>query len=63
MSHAFGIDPLSCRRCKGRVRFVNVVFDAREVKRLLSHLRCFSDPLPSHPARGPKEHAEAFDFP
>jgi hypothetical protein len=63
MRHAFGIDPLSCRRCKGRMRFVNVLFDAREVKRLLSHLRCFSDPLPFHPARGPPEHPEAFDFP
>ncbi len=63
MRHAFGIDPLSCRRCRARMRFVNVVFDAREVKRLLAHLRCFSDPLPIHPARAPPEHADVFEFP
>ena len=45
------------------MRFVNVVFDAREVKRLLAHLRCFSDPLPIQPARGPPDDAESFDFP
>ncbi len=39
------------------------LFDAREVERLLSHLLCFSDPLPIHPARGPPGHAETFDFP
>jgi hypothetical protein len=63
MRHSFGIDPLSCRRCRGRMRFVNVVFDPREVKRLLGYLRCFSDPLPIHPARAPPEHPEALDFP
>ena len=63
MRHSFGIDPRSCRKCKGRMRFVNIVFDAREVKRLLDHLRCFSDPLPIHHARGPPEPHDAFDFP
>jgi hypothetical protein len=63
MRHSFGIDPLTCRRCKGRMRFANVLFDAREVKRLLAHLRCFSDPLPIHPARGPPEPHDTLDFP
>ena len=63
MRHSFGIDVLSCPRCKGRLRFVAVVFDPVEVKRLLAHLHCFSDPLPVHPARAPPEHDESFDFP
>jgi len=63
MRHSFGIDPLTCRQCRGRMRFVNVVFDRREVERLLVHLRCVSDPLPVHPARAPPEHPETFDFP
>lgn len=63
MRHSFGIDVLCCPRCKGRLRFVAVVFDPVEVKRLLAHLRCFSDPLPVQPARAPPEHDESFDFP
>jgi hypothetical protein len=63
MRRSFGIDVLSCPRCKGRLRFVAVLFDPAEVKRLLAYLRCFSDPLPIHPARGPPEHEETFDFP
>ncbi len=63
MRRSFGIDVLSCPRCKGRLRFVAVLFDGAEVKRLLAHLRCFSDPLPMHPARGPPQHEETFDFP
>jgi hypothetical protein len=63
MRRSFGIDVLSCPRCKGRLRFVAVLFDPAEVKRLLAHLRCFSDPLPIQSARGPPEHEETFDFP
>jgi hypothetical protein len=63
MRHSFGIDVLSCRRCKGRLRFVAVIFDPAEVRRLLAHLRCFSDPLPLQPARGPPEQEESFEFP
>lgn len=63
MKYSFGVDVLSCRRCKGRLRFVAVVFDPAEVRRLLSHLKCFSDPLPISPARGPPEQAEALEFP
>jgi len=63
MRHSFGLEVLSCPRCKGRLRFVAVVFDPVEVRRLLAHLQCFSDPLPAHPARAPPEHAESFDFP
>lgn len=63
MRHSFGLDVLSCPKCKGRLRFVAIVFDPDEVKRLLAHLHCFSDPLPTHPARAPPEHEETFDFP
>jgi hypothetical protein len=63
MRHSFGLDVLSCPRCKARLRFVAVVFDPAEVKRLLAYLHCFSDPLPVHPARAPPGHEESFDFP
>jgi hypothetical protein len=33
------------------MRFVAVLFDRVEIKRLLCHLRCSSDPLPVHRAR------------
>lgn len=45
------------------MRLVGVVFDPAEVRRLLSRLRCFSDPLPIHPARGPPEHEDSLAFP
>ncbi|MCZ7681396.1 MAG: hypothetical protein M5U28_22435 [Sandaracinaceae bacterium] len=54
MRHSFGLDVLSCPQCKGRLRFVAVVFDRVEVERLLAHLRFFGDPLPIHPARAPR---------
>ncbi len=63
MRHSFGLHVLSCPQCKGRLRFVAVVFDRAEVERLLAHLRFFGDPLPIHPARAPPEHEETFDFP
>jgi hypothetical protein len=45
MKHAFGIDGMSCPRCKGRMRFVTALFDRDEINRLLTHLRLFSVPL------------------
>ncbi len=63
MRHSFGLDLRSCPRCKGRLRFVAVVFDPVELERLLAYLHCFSDPLPLHPARAPPVHDESFDFP
>ena len=62
MKHSFGIDVLCCHKCNGRMRFVAVLFRQAEVRRLLCHLRCFSDPLPIHPARAPPDH-EQLDFP
>jgi hypothetical protein len=63
MKRSFGLDVPSCRRCKGRLRLVAVPFDRAEIERLLCHLRCWSDPLPVHRARGPPEHEETLDFP
>jgi hypothetical protein len=63
MRRSFGLNVLSCKRRKGRMRFVAVIFDPVEVKRLLAYLRCFSDPLPTHPARAPPEYEETLDFP
>ena len=63
MRHSFGIDILSCRRCAGRMELVAVILDRKEVRRLLTHLRIWSDPLPVHPARGPPDEPETFDFP
>jgi len=62
MKHSFGLDVLSCRRCKGRMRFVAVLFDPVETRRLLQHLRLWSDPLPTQPARAPPHYPETFDF-
>ena len=63
MKHSFGIDVLSCRICKGRMMLVAVILDRKEVRRLLQHLRVWSDPLPVHPARGPPDEPETFEFP
>jgi hypothetical protein len=43
------------------MRFVAVVLDPPEIRRLLSHLRC-SRPAPHPPARGPPEHEDSLDF-
>jgi hypothetical protein len=51
MKHSFGLPVPSCARCKGRLRFVAVLFDRAEIKRQLSHLRFFCEPLPIHPVR------------
>jgi hypothetical protein len=63
MRHAFGLDVPRCRICRGRMRFTHVVFDPTEVRRLLAHLRCFSDPLPVSPARGPPDGHDILAFP
>ncbi len=63
MRHSFGLDVLSCRLCRGRMRFTHVLFDPAEVRRLLAHLHCFSDPLPVSPSRGPPDWPDTLDFP
>jgi len=45
------------------MRLVAVIHDRKEVRRLLQHLRVWSDPLPVHPARGPPDEPDSFDFP
>ena len=65
MKHSFGLDVLGCPKpgCKGRLTLVAVVFDHAEVKRLLQHLRLFSEPIPVRRARDPPElWTEAYDF-
>ncbi|HJL16330.1 MAG TPA: transposase, partial [Sandaracinaceae bacterium LLY-WYZ-13_1] len=63
MRHSFGLDVLRCRICRGRMRFTHVVFAPTGVRRLLVHLRCFSDPLPIAPSRGPPDAHDTLDFP
>jgi hypothetical protein len=63
MRHSFGLDVLRCRICRGRMRLSHVVFDPTEVRRLLVHLRCFSDPLPIAPSRGPPDAHDTLDVP
>ena len=64
MKHSFGLDVLSCRACSGRMRFVTVLLAPAQVRRLLAHLRCFGDPLPVSPARGPPHlHVQQLEFP
>jgi hypothetical protein len=65
MKHSFGLDVLGCPRagCKGRLTLVAVIFDRDEVKRLLEHLRLFTEPIPMKSARDPPElWTEAYDF-
>lgn len=65
MTHSFGLDVLGCPRagCKGRLTLVAVILDRDEVKRLLEHLRLFTEPIPLQSARDPPElWTEAYDF-
>ena len=65
MKHSFGLDVLGCPRpgCKGRLALVAVIFDRAEVKRLLGHLRLFTEPIPVQSARDPPDlWTEAYDF-
>jgi hypothetical protein len=65
MKHSFGLDVLGCPRagCKGRLALVAVIFDGAEVKRLLGHLRLFTEPIPVQSARDPPDlWTEAYDF-
>jgi len=63
MKHSFGLDVLKCPRCSGWLKFVAALHDREEVRRLLEHLALWSEPRPLHPARGPPEQHETFDFP
>jgi hypothetical protein len=45
------------------MRFVAVLFERDETKRLLAHQKLFSDPLPIHPARAPPDCPDTLDFP
>jgi Zn-finger nucleic acid-binding protein len=63
MKHSFGLDVLKCPRCDGGwLKFVAVLHDREEVRRLLEHLALWAEPLPLHPARGPPDQHETFDF-
>ena len=63
MLRSFGLDVLSCPRCKARLRFVAVIHDRKEVRRLLQSLHLWSDPIPIRPARAPPGLPEGLDFP
>ncbi len=62
MRHAFGLDVLACPRCDARLRFVAVLHEREEVRRLLEYLYLWSEPRPIHPARGPPDAHETLDF-
>jgi hypothetical protein len=48
---------------KGRLTLVAVILDRDEVKRLLEHLRLFTEPIPMKSARDPPElWTKAYDF-
>ena len=63
MKHSFGLDVLKCPRCDGWLQLVAVLHDREEVRRLLEHLYLWSEPKPLHPARGPPDAHQTFDFP
>ena len=52
-----------CPRCDGWLQFVAVLHDGEEARHLLEHLYLWSEPKPLHPARGPPDAHETFDFP
>ena len=65
MQHSFDLDVLGCPRpgCKGRLALVVVIVDRAEVKRLLEHLRLFTEPIPVKSERDPPDlWTEAYDF-
>jgi hypothetical protein len=65
MKHCFGLDVLNYPRpgCKGRLDLVGVIVDHAEVKRLLEHLRLFTEPIPVQSARDPPDlWTEAYDL-
>jgi len=63
MKHSFGLDVLKCPRCDGWLQLVAVLHDREEVRRLLEHLYLWSELKPLHPARGPPDPHQTFDFP
>ena len=62
MKYSFGLCVLTCPRCGERMKFMAVLLDRKEVRRLLEHLELWSDPLPARPARGPPDDGESQDF-
>ena len=63
MKHSFGLDVLACPKCHKRLLLVAVIHDRKEIRRLLEHLRIFSEPIPIRPARPPPDDfVESYDF-
>ena len=60
MKRVFAIDALICPRCGGPRKLIALLTDGLIVRKILSHLRLPTEPLPLAPARAPPE--PAFDW-
>ncbi|MFS8067973.1 MAG: hypothetical protein ACMG6S_16590, partial [Byssovorax sp.] len=61
MQRTFGVDALKCPKCAAKMRILATLTDPAEVKKILSHLRLRTEPLPRARARDPTGQ-ESFDF-
>jgi len=53
LKRTFGVDVLECPRCKGRMKLLAVVTEAKSIQRMLRHLGEATEPPAREPARGP----------
>jgi hypothetical protein len=53
LKRTFGVDVLECAKCKGRMKLLAVVTEAKAIRRMLRHLGEATEPPVREPARGP----------
>jgi len=53
LKRTFGVDVLECPKCKGRMKLLAVVTEAKSIQRMLRHLGEATEPPAREPARGP----------
>jgi hypothetical protein len=53
LKRTFGVDVLECPKCKGKMKLLAVVTEAKSIQRMLRHLGEATEPPAREPARGP----------
>jgi hypothetical protein len=53
LKRSFGVDVLECPKCKGKMKLLAVVTEAKSIQRMLRHLGEATEPPAREPARGP----------
>jgi hypothetical protein len=53
LKRTFGVDGLECPKCKGRMKLLAVVTEAKSIQRMLRHVGEATEPPAREPARGP----------